>query len=464
MRLAALLVVVATLPLLAVAQSPSVDDLIARAKKRDAEAEYRLGLMTYEGRGVPRSPSQARRLMERAAIRGHLDAQNTLGFFLQHGVGGAVNLEKAREWYEAAADRGHPLAQANAGWMAQEGLGGRQDAVAALTWYRNAAAKGVIEADWNAANLLERGGFGQLPDPDAAAESYARTASRYPLAAFRLAQMLEQKRIPPRQDGTALERYLQAAGAGIAQAQLAAGRLLLAAGKPADLPDAVQWLAKAILAGQPEAWKLLTDGAMQARIAGLADRRETLAWLRPVAAQLAQSGIPEAQFAAGRLLLATNAPEAVKDAIPWLEAAAARGHGESRALLADGETQYRIAGLLPAAEALPWLRRAAGREQAKAMFALAEALESGRGTTRNPAEAAQWYQKLASAGSAEAHFRLGLMYDEGRGVPESPTRARDAFARAAELGHPEAKARMARMLDGGFAKPPDFGDPFKGLR
>lgn len=464
MKRAVLLLALATLLPAAAAQTPSVDELLARAKKRDAEAEYTLGRMAYEGRGVPRNPSQARRLMERAAIRGHLDAQNILGFFHQHGVGGPVDLEKAREWYEAAADRGHALAQANAGWMAQEGLGGRQDAVAALTWYRKAAEQGVIEAEWNAAHLLERGGFGQLPDPEAAAEAYARTAGRYPLAAFRIAQMLERKTIPARKDGTALDRYLQAAGAGMPEAQFAAGRLLLASGNPAATKEAVEWLAKATAAGLVEARKLLVDPATQARIAGLGRPQETFPWLRDIAARLAQGEVPDAQFAAGRLLLATNTREGAAQAIPWLEAASGKGQGEARAILADAETQFRIAGLLGPADAVPWLRRAAAREHGHAMLALAEALEAGRGTARNPAEAAQWYQKLAAAGSAEAHFRLGLMYDAGTGLPENPTRARDAFARAAEMGHEGAKARMARMLDAGFPRAPDAGDPFKGLR
>lgn len=464
MKRAVLLLVLTALLPAALAQAPSVDELLARAKKRDAQAEYTLGLMAYEGRGVPRSPSQARRLMERAALRGHLDAQNTLGFFLQHGVGGSVNLEKAREWYEAAADRGHALAQANAAWMAQEGLGGRQDAVVALTWYRKAAGQGVIEAEWNAANLLERGGFGQLPDPEAAADAYARAAKRYPLASFRLAQMLEQRTVAARPDGTALERYLQAAGAGLAEAQFAAGRLLLAGGSPSRTKEGIEWLAQATAGGSVEARKLLVDVSTQARIAGLDGRLETLAWLRGLATTLAETGKPDARFAAGRLMLATNAPEAAKEAILWLDSAAGQGHGEARALLADAETQFRIAGLLPAADAVPWLRRASAREHAKAMFALAEVLASGRGTPRNPAEAAQWYQKLAAAGSAEAHFRLGLMYEEGAGVAENAIRARDYFSRAAELGHEGAKARMARMLDTGFAKPPEFGDPFKGLR
>ena len=97
----------------AAAQETSLDELIVRARKRDAGAEYALGMKAYEGRGVPRNFGQAFRLVERAAKRGHLEAQNTAGFFLQHGIGTAADLSRARDWYEIAAARGLASAQVN---------------------------------------------------------------------------------------------------------------------------------------------------------------------------------------------------------------------------------------------------------------------------------------------------------------------------------------------------------------
>src|SRR6187455_925268 len=112
LRAAAVLLVSACM-LPALAQDASLEELIARARKRDAEAEYALGMRAYEGRGMPRNPRQAYQLVERAAGRGHLEAQNTLGYFLQHGVGLPAHLPGAREWYEKAASRGHVRAQVN---------------------------------------------------------------------------------------------------------------------------------------------------------------------------------------------------------------------------------------------------------------------------------------------------------------------------------------------------------------
>lgn len=375
------------------AQDASLDDLIARAKKRDAVAEYALGMMAYEGRGVPRNPSQALRLVERAAQRGHLDAMNAAGFFLQHGVGAEPDPARAREWYQVAADRGHAQAQVNLGWMQQQGLGGPRDAAAALAWYRKAAAQGRLEGEMNAAALLEAGAEGLAPDLPAAAESYARIAAAGTPAAesarasYRLGRLLEERRVPARTDGSTLERYLAAA----------------------------------------------------------------------------RAGLPEAQYDAGRLLLAANKGPEARAAIDWLEKAAQQRHAPAQKLLDDAETQYKLATLLDPAGAIPWLRKAAAQNHPKARMALALALEDGRGTARNPAEAAQWYQKSAEADEAEAHFRLGLMYDQGRGVPADSVRSRDHIARAAALGHDGAQEQMGRMLGGSFGAP-NFGDPFKGLR
>jgi len=163
--LAALLAVTA---LAAAAQDPSLDELIARAKKRDADAEYALGMRAYEGRGVPRDPGQAFRLMERAAKRGQLEAQNALGFFLQHGVGTAADPARAREWYAAAAERGHARAQVNLGWLYQEGLGVARDAGQARAWYDKALAAGYAPARHNLAYLYEQG-LGVSRDPTRAA-------------------------------------------------------------------------------------------------------------------------------------------------------------------------------------------------------------------------------------------------------------------------------------------------------
>src|SRR4051812_48319260 len=43
-------------------------------KKKDADAEYALGLMAYEGRGLARNTKQAFGLVERASSKGNAEA------------------------------------------------------------------------------------------------------------------------------------------------------------------------------------------------------------------------------------------------------------------------------------------------------------------------------------------------------------------------------------------------------
>jgi len=202
---------------LARAQEPPLDELIARARKHDAEAEYALGLRAYEGRGVARDPVQALRLVERAAQHGNLEAQNTCGFFFQHGVGTEPDPARARQWYETAANRGHAGAQVNLGSLYEQGLGVERSRAAALDWYRKAAAQGSPEAEFNIANVLETD---SPPDATAAAAGFARAADKgLAPGNYRLARLIEQERVPASQYGSALDRYAAAAQGGVADAQ-----------------------------------------------------------------------------------------------------------------------------------------------------------------------------------------------------------------------------------------------------
>jgi hypothetical protein len=382
------LLMTATLP--AAAQDGALDELIARARKRDAAAEYALGMRAYEGRGVPRDAGQAFRLVERAAKRGHLEAQNALGFFLQHGVGTAADPVRAREWYETAAARDHARAQVNLGWMHEHGLGTERAGAIALEWYRKAAAQGLAEGEFNAANLLETGAPADLA---AAAAAYERAAKKeFVPAHYRLGRLLERGLVPAAEYGGALARYRSAA----------------------------------------------------------------------------RAGLPEAQFAAARLLLDGGGTANAREALEWLQKAAQQEYAPARALLADAASQYRIAQQLAAdpavaAQALPWLRRAAEQDHRPAQLQLGISLAEGLGFEADPAEAASWYAKAAAAGNAEALYRLALLYDDGVGVPRDTVKARDLLGQAVGLGHARAQERLTRLL-GPTLPQLDGGDLFKGLR
>lgn len=56
----------------------SFDKIRKAAKRGDAEAQYRLGLMHSKGEGAPRDKEEAKRLLQEAADRGHSLAQDKI--------------------------------------------------------------------------------------------------------------------------------------------------------------------------------------------------------------------------------------------------------------------------------------------------------------------------------------------------------------------------------------------------
>ena len=113
----------------------ALDALVERVRKeKSADAEYELGLMAHEGRGLERNSRQALQLVQRAALKGHADACNLLGYFHQHGLGTPVDLPRALEWYRKGADAGSARAQANLGWFLEQGIAVAKDAAGAAEW------------------------------------------------------------------------------------------------------------------------------------------------------------------------------------------------------------------------------------------------------------------------------------------------------------------------------------------
>jgi len=125
----------------------SMDNLRALADSGDAEAQYRLGVIHGEGRGVPKDARAAFSRWSKAAQLDHALAQNNLGVLYERGEGTAKNPKLAFFWYRKSAARGNPLGQANLGRMYQKGTGTSRNLEEARSWYEKAAAQGVAEAE-----------------------------------------------------------------------------------------------------------------------------------------------------------------------------------------------------------------------------------------------------------------------------------------------------------------------------
>jgi TPR repeat protein len=99
-----------------------------------AAAQYRLGVMYAEGKGVARNDGEAVVWFERAAKQGDAAAQYDLGASYAEGVGVPKDMVAAAKWFRRAADQGLPLAQLNLGLLHASGAGVPQDNIEAMKW------------------------------------------------------------------------------------------------------------------------------------------------------------------------------------------------------------------------------------------------------------------------------------------------------------------------------------------
>ena len=119
------------------------------AEKGDADAAFNLGQAYRLGRGVKLDLAQAQIWLERAARKGHVDAQTTLGLLLfQNG-----NQTAGMRWLNGAAEAGEPRALLMVGTALYNGDGIARDPVKAYAYVSRAAAQGLAPASATLADM-----------------------------------------------------------------------------------------------------------------------------------------------------------------------------------------------------------------------------------------------------------------------------------------------------------------------
>jgi uncharacterized protein len=104
------------------------------AEQGNAVAQYRLGTLYAEGKGVVQNDATAFMWMQRAATQGNADAQYDVGASYIEGVGVQKSAPEAAKWFLRAANQGMVYAQFNLGLLYASGTGVPQDNVEALKW------------------------------------------------------------------------------------------------------------------------------------------------------------------------------------------------------------------------------------------------------------------------------------------------------------------------------------------
>ena len=386
------------------------------AEAGNADAQYRLGYMYANGRGVEKSNEEAAKWYRMAADQGDTTAQNILGNMYESGRGVEKSYEEAARWYQRAADQGYKYAQFNLGNLYYNGYGVEKSYEEAAKWFRLAADQEHTTAQYFLGVMYE---YGQGVD-----QSYEEAVKWYQLAADQgdkeAQQTLGNKyyfgRGVDQSYEEAVKWYQQAADQGYAYAQTSLGSMYEnGEGVAQSYEEAIKWYQLAADQGHENAQNKLKD---------LLDKHPELQ------KNIENTPVPAATAAS------TSAPTLSPDALYDL--------GEDA--YKTGDYQKALEYLLPAAEA----------GNADAQYRLGYMYATGRGVEKSDEEAGRlyqlafkWYQQAADQGDAHAQYRLGVMYRTGRGVKKSDEEAFKLYQLAADQGYADAQRNLGNMYEYG---------------
>ena len=105
-------------------------------------AQYQLGTMYYEGKGVAQDYRQAAKWWKKAAEQGEPFSQFYLGYMYEQGQGVAQDYRQAAKWYQKAAEQGDAQAQGFLGVLYYNGQGVKRNINMAMKWTEKACNNG----------------------------------------------------------------------------------------------------------------------------------------------------------------------------------------------------------------------------------------------------------------------------------------------------------------------------------
>jgi TPR repeat protein len=167
--------------------SENAEYLQKLAEAGNMDAQNQLGLLYYDGRGVPQNFKQASVWFRKAAEQGHAGAQVNLGTLYSSGYGVSENNQEALFWFRKAAAQRDALAFAKLGRMYEQGREVPRDLVQAHMWYNLSAAHGEKRAVEIRDSLAKQMNPGQVAEaqrlaiqwkPEDKGDSFPTTAGR----------------------------------------------------------------------------------------------------------------------------------------------------------------------------------------------------------------------------------------------------------------------------------------------
>ena len=135
----------------------AMEILRPHAERGHAGAQFLVGAMYAEGRGVPTDSSEAVKWFRMSAERGLMQAEYALGIMYFTGSAGSKDFAIAEKWLTRAAEKGHARAQYSLGfllffgntqalWLDNTPHEGRRNPVLGFAWLSIAAESGLSQA------------------------------------------------------------------------------------------------------------------------------------------------------------------------------------------------------------------------------------------------------------------------------------------------------------------------------
>jgi TPR repeat protein len=275
------------------------------AERGDEVAQYQLGIAYRDGNGAPENAAEAFKWFEKAADQDHVKAQTNVGYLYAIGQGVNKNETEAFKWFRKAAERNDPYAQDKLGIAYRDGFGVEKDDREAVRWFRKAAEQGHADAQ---ANLGGMYAFGRGIDKDAsdAQRWFLKAANQgVPWAQNNVGIAYRDGKGTHKNEAEAVKWFRKAADQGYAEAQgNLAGMYRDGRGVTQEYAEALMWYHKA--AEQDVTWAQVSLAMMLFHGQGTAkDYAEAGHWLE----KAAQSGHKDAKVAAPQLKMMAHAQE-----------------------------------------------------------------------------------------------------------------------------------------------------------
>ncbi|MGE4483023.1 tetratricopeptide repeat protein [Acidocella sp.] len=341
------------------------------AQKAIRGAQYRYGLMLFNGIGIKQNKVEGETFLRRAALAGDAEAAAFVGnIYAQGGDDLPPNYAEAALWFRIAAETGHRAASRALGLLYMTGAGAGavpRDPDEAAKWLRIAAEQGdtVAQSDL-AAMLSKRQTNSRFTEPPPVHEWFEKAAeSGDAIGAYNFAVCLAEG-IGVERDESLAAQWFHRAAEHVVNAQYRYGRILAEGiGVPQNFEEARYWLRQAADKNMLEA--LLDLAALQIQgIGGPRDDQAACDLLERAAAQ----GSADAMFMLGAL------------------------YGGGHEVKTDR------------AKSLSWYQQAAEKNHPRATLMLGKYLHAGIATEPDIEAARKWFTLAAAAGLDEAQAEL----------------------------------------------------------